>query len=127
MVDQPNITGTIRSVALGGNMTKIVRTSRDLPFSEVLKTQLERKTGITFSAHAVERLNERGIVLGDDELARLSQAVTKADEKGAEDSLILLNEMAFIVSIKNSTVITAIPGDAMKDKVFTNIDSAIIA
>lgn len=126
MVDQPNITGTIISAALGGNMTKIVRTSRDLPFSEVLKTQLERKTGITFSAHAMDRLNKRGIVLGNDELARLSQAVTKADEKGSEDSLILLNDMAFIVSIKNSTVITAIPGDAMKDNVFTNIDSAII-
>ena len=127
MLEQPNITGFVGSITPGAEMTRIVRTSRDLSFSEVLKTQLERETGITFSAHAMNRLNERGLILGSDELTRLSQAVTKAGEKGATDSLILVNDMAFIVSIKNQTVITAMSGEAMKDNVFTNIDSAIIA
>ena len=127
MLEQPNITGFVGSVTPDAGITRIVRTGNDLSFSDVLKTQLERETGITFSAHAMNRLNERGLLLGSEELTRLSQAVTKAGEKGAIDSLILLNDMAFIVSIKNQTVITAMSGEATKDNVFTNIDSAIIA
>ena len=127
MLEQPNITGYVGSIATGNGMTRIVRTGHDLSFSEVLKTRLEPETGITFSAHAMNRMNERGLMLGSDEMTRLSQAVTKACEKGATDSLILLNDMAFIVSIKNHTVITALSGEAMRDNVFTDIDSAVIA
>ena len=80
-----------------------------------------------FSAHAMDRLNERGITLEKEELGRLSGAVTKAEEKSVNDSLILINDMAFIVSIKNRTVVTAMTGDSIKDNVFTNIDSTVIA
>jgi flagellar operon protein len=127
VIKQPNMVSSINSVSSGTGLTKIVRSGRDLSFPDILQTQLERETGISFSAHAMDRLNERGITLGTDELTRLSQAVSKAKEKGAVDSLILVDDVAFVVSIKNSTVVTAMTGDSMKNHVFTNINSAIIA
>ena len=126
MVQYPNTIPQVNSVNAGPGLTKIVRTGRDLSFSDVLQVQLERETGISFSAHAMDRLNERNMVLGSDEITRLSKAVSKAEEKGAVDSLILLNDIAFIVSVKNRTVITAMTGNEMKNNVFTNIDSAVI-
>jgi len=127
MIERPNITGVAGSLCPDAGMTRIIRSSRDLSFADVLRVRLEHEAGLTFSAHAVDRMNDRGITLGSSEITRLSQAVTKAKEKGAVDSLILLNDMAFIVSIKNQTVVTAISGDSMKDNVFTNIDSAVVA
>ena len=126
MVEHANIPQHVNSVSSGSGMTRIVRTGHDLTFSDVLKTQLERDTGISFSAHAMERMNERDMTLGSEEMTRLSDAVSRAEEKGAVDSLILLNELAFIVSIRNRTVVTAMSGDTVKSNVFTNIDSAVI-
>ncbi|MFC1606767.1 TIGR02530 family flagellar biosynthesis protein [Candidatus Latescibacterota bacterium] len=127
MVEQPGSIRLINPAVSGTGTGRIVRTGRDLTFSQVLQSHLERETGISFSAHAMGRLNDRGITLGSDEISRLSRAVSKSGEKGGNDSLILLNDMAFIVSIENSTVVTAMTGDDLKDNVFTNIDSAIIA
>lgn len=109
------------------DLTKISRFGRDLSFSDVLKTQMEQVAGVKFSAHALDRLNERGISLENDELNRLSGAVSKAEEKGAIDSLILIDDKAFIVSIKNQMVVTAMTGDSIRNNVFTNIDSTVLA
>ncbi|MBT4483188.1 MAG: flagellar biosynthesis protein [Candidatus Latescibacteria bacterium] len=119
--------GHIQKAASPETLTKINRTTKDLSFSEVLKSRLEREAGVKFSSHAMERLRERGIILNKDETDRLNGAISLAGEKGVSDSLILINSMAFIVSIKNQTVVTAITGDNMKDNVFTNIDSTVIA
>ncbi|MFC1490702.1 TIGR02530 family flagellar biosynthesis protein [Candidatus Latescibacterota bacterium] len=108
------------------DLIKISRTGRDLSFSDVLKNRLEQESGITFSAHAMDRLNQRGIVMGNDELSQLSAAVELAGDKGADDTLVLINDKAFIVSVKNKTVITAMTGENIKDNVFTNIDSTVI-
>ena len=119
--------GSSDIIGLKNSLTKINRIGRDLSFSEVLRARLEQEAGVKFSAHAMNRLNERGITLENEELGRLSGAVMKADEKNVNDSLILINDMAFIVSIKNRTVVTAMTGDSIKDNVFTNIDSTVIA
>jgi len=119
--------GPVRRVTVGNGLTKIDRLGRDLTFSEVLKSRLEKEAGVTFSAHTMERLRERGISLGAGELSRLSEAVSRAEEKGASDSLILVDDKAFIVSVKNRTVVTAMTGESMREHVFTNIDSTVIA
>ena len=119
--------GGIEGIGIKSGLTKITRAGRDLSFSEVLKTRLEQQAGVKFSAHAMDRLNERGITLDNTELQRLSDAVVRAEEKGVNDSLILINDKAFIVSIKNQTVVTAMAGDSLKNNVFTNIDSTLIA
>ena len=46
--------------------------------------------------------------------------------KGARESLIYMNDLAFVVSVKNRTVITAMDGPSAKENIFTNIDSAAI-
>jgi flagellar operon protein len=96
----------------------------DKAFENVLQGELR---GVTFSKHAQERLESRQIRLNDADMTSLQRAVTRAEEKGAKDSLVLLRDLAFIVSVKNRTVVTAVDGDHLKDNVFTNIDSAVFA
>lgn len=93
-------------------------------FQQVLERQLTPEE-IRFSAHAQQRLALRS-GLTDSELKRLEDGVAKAAQKGARESLILMDNLALIVSVKNRTVITAVDGQRMKESVFTNIDSAVI-
>lgn len=118
--------GNAGRIGAPNGMTKVQRYGRDVTFSDVLKARIEQEAGLKFSSHAMERLNERGINLNGEELSKLSTAVSKAEGKGVQDSLILINDKAFIVSIKNRTVVTAMTGDALKENVFTNIDSAVV-
>jgi flagellar operon protein len=80
-----------------------------------------------FSRHALERLQRRGIDLGGPTLQRLAGGVARAAGKGSRDSVIFVDGTAFVVSVANNTVITAVGSENMRDHVFTNIDSAVIA
>jgi flagellar operon protein len=82
---------------------------------------------LQFSKHALARVERRGIELDPSTLGRLSQGVQRAASKGSRDSLVLVDGNAFVVSVSNRTVITAVGSEHMKDNVFTNIDSAVIA
>lgn len=93
-------------------------------FQQVLQRELTAGQ-IKFSAHAQQRLALRS-GLSDAEMKRLLDGVAKAEQKGARESLILMDNLALIVSVKNRTVITAVDGQRMKENVFTNIDSAVI-
>lgn len=104
-------------------------------FSKVLAGQVAqgRKPGkaaqagtVKFSAHAQARLQERNIELTAQHLQRLDHGVALAEAKGSVNSLVLMDDTAFIVSVKNKTVITAVPRHDAVDNVFTQIDSATI-
>jgi len=82
---------------------------------------------IQFSRHALARVQRRGIELDSSTLQRLAEGVGRAAGKGSRDSLVLVDGTAFVVSVSNHTVITAVDSEHMKDNVFTNIDSAVIA
>jgi flagellar operon protein len=84
-------------------------------------------SALHFSKHALERLQRRGIELDPATMKRLDEGVTRAAGKGSRDSLVLVDGTAFVVSVRNHTVITAVGTEHMKDSVFTNIDSAVIA
>jgi len=88
---------------------------------------LSREMKLKFSRHAQKRLASRNIELSDSEMERIHRAVQTARQKGAQDSLLLLDRLALVVSVKNNTVITAVNDEAIKENVFTNIDSAVIA
>lgn len=90
-------------------------------FNSILQHQLVR-----FSHHAEERLRQRGIQFKPEQMAKIQSAIDKAATKGAKDSLMLINDTALIVNIKNRTVVTAMDGASMKDNLFTQIDSAMI-
>lgn len=92
-------------------------------FKEVFDKEV---TKLKFSAHAQTRLTSREIPLTPTDIGKLETAVEKASAKGAKESLIMLDDMAFIVSVPNRTVITAVSAAQLKENVFTNIDSAVI-
>jgi len=94
-------------------------------FQDVFQQELD-KSAVKFSAHAEKRLAVKGITLSREQLSALEGAVDKAAKKGGKESLILMGDLAFVVSVKNRTVITAIDGERMRDNVFTQIDSAVI-
>lgn len=82
---------------------------------------------VKFSKHAALRLDDRNIELSSEQLVRLNEGTKKANAKGINESLVLVDELAFIVNIKNNTVITAMDQNEAKENVFTNIDGAVIA
>jgi flagellar operon protein len=95
-------------------------------FADVL-AQSAGASELRFSRHARDRLQQRGIDLGSQTLQRLAGGVARAAGKGSRESVVFVDGTAFVVSVKNNTVITAVGSDQMRDQVFTNIDSAVIA
>ncbi|MBW7886937.1 MAG: flagellar protein [Bacteroidetes bacterium] len=93
-------------------------------FQNVFEKELDE---LKFSKHAQQRLDSRSISLNDADKMKLQNAVSMAEQKGSNDSLVFLRDMAFIVSVKNRTVVTAIDKANLQQNVFTNIDSAVIA
>lgn len=89
------------------------------------KSKLEAPQ-LKFSNHAIERMNSRGISYSPEDLTRLGEAVQKAAAKGSKDTLVLMDSSALIVSVKNNTVVTVMDKSALKENVFTNIDSTIV-
>ena len=96
-------------------------TGKGKSFEEILKQQ-----SLKFSAHAKVRIAHSMIPLDVNQIQRINSAVEKAAAKGAKDSLILKDNLALIVSVKNRTVVTAMDGKSIRWNVFTNIDSAVI-
>jgi len=103
-----------------------VKTEPTDSFAKVLQESLADQRKIKFSSHAEKRLQQRNITLDPQKVAQLEKAVDKAEARGARESLILMNNLAFVVNIPNKTVITAMDQASMKENVFTNIDSAVI-
>lgn len=90
-------------------------------FQQIFKDKMVR-----LSHHAEQRLEQRGIQLLPEQMAKIESALDKAAAKGAKDSLILFKDMAFIVNVKNRTIVTAMDSSSMQDNVFTQIDSAVV-
>jgi flagellar operon protein len=95
-------------------------------FADVLKG-VAGSQPVQFSKHAVQRLERRNLAVDPTSMQRLQDGVDRAAGKGARDAVVLVDDTAFVVSVRNRTVITAVGTDQMKDHVFTNIDSAVIA
>ncbi|HEY5672413.1 MAG TPA: TIGR02530 family flagellar biosynthesis protein [Malonomonas sp.] len=95
-------------------------------FDQLLQKKIEQ-TGLKFSKHAVDRMNSRGIALSAGQLERLEKAVSQVEAKGGKESLVLIDDTALVVSVKNDTVVTVVDKQQLKNNVFTNIDSAVIA
>lgn len=93
-------------------------------FEQMFKTELEK---LSFSSHATKRLESRDIHLSNEEISRLNEAVKKAQAKGSKDSLVMMNDTAFIVNIPNKTVVTAMYVGQGEENIFTNIDSVVFA
>lgn len=99
--------------------------SNQVSFQEILtKKTSSFEEGLKFSKHANQRLASRNIDLSNEQLQRLENATNRAREKGMKESLVLVDNLAFIVNVKNNLVVTAV-NDTEKS-IFTNIDGAVI-
>lgn len=108
----------------GRSGSRVTKNDVGISFQEILN----QKTGapVKFSKHATNRLADRNINLTGDQLNRLNEGTRKAGAKGIQESLVLVDELAFIVNVPNNTVITAKDQDETNENVFTNIDGAVI-
>lgn len=106
------------------------RNAEGLSFQEILqqKSSAEKTEAneLRFSKHAAGRLNDRNISLTEEQLERLNDGARKAGQKGIRDSLVIVDELAFIVNVPNHTVVTAMDSTETTDSVFTNINGAVI-
>jgi len=97
------------------------------PFAEVLKQTIQpQQQKVRFSAHALKRIEQRQLELAGPTLDRLNEGLNRLNAKGSKHSLILMDNTAFVVSVRNRTVVTAIDQANSKQNIFTNIDSVAI-
>ncbi len=97
-----------------------------LSFKELLEREVKNEGGVEFSKHAAQRIEQRSIVMTEDSLHRLNEGVKIAQQKGLDDTLILIDKTAFIVSAQNNRVITTVSENDITGNVFTNIDGTVI-
>ncbi len=121
----PSIEELTERYNLKGTAQKPVKGQRT--FAEVLTEKQGEEFGLKFSKHAQERLSDRNINLSASQLDRLSDGMERAEKKGINDSLVMIDNLAFIVNTKSSTVVTAMDANESSEKVFSNIDGAVIA
>ena len=95
-------------------------------FDQLLSNKIDH-SGVKFSKHAVDRMNNRGIQFSSSQIERLEQAVSQVNAKGGKESLVMIDDTALVVSVKNEPVVTVVDTQQLKNNVFTNIDSAVIA
>jgi flagellar operon protein len=108
----------------GLQQQKPIALPEERSFKKIFEAEVQQ---LRFSKHAQDRLESRNMQLNENDKAQLEKAVQLAEQKGSQDSLVFLKDMAFIVNVKNRTVVTAIDREHLRQNVFTNIDSAIVA
>ncbi len=111
------------AVSSGSTSTARQANVNGVSFAETLA----RAQDLKFSNHAQKRLQTRDIALSDDGIARLAGAVEKAEKRGGRESLVLMDDMAFIVNVKQRLVVTALDARQRGEGVFTQIDSVVFA
>ncbi|MGA7723537.1 MAG: TIGR02530 family flagellar biosynthesis protein [Ignavibacteriaceae bacterium] len=109
-------------ITQSGDFKSTTVQSGENSFNSIFQQELEK---IKFSSHALKRLETRNIQLNETDINKIQDAVSKAEQKGSKDSLVMVNDTAFIVNIPNRTVVTAMPVNESSENVFTNIDSVV--
>lgn len=106
---------------------KTAGTPKATQFADVLRRATETGTSrLQVSAHAEARIHERGIAFDALQKQSVSEAMNLLESRGSRDALLLRSDAAFVVNVPNRTVVTAIGREEMTDRVFTQIDSAMV-
>lgn len=107
--------------------------SAETSFEEILRKKVDLtdpKTqgtaDLRFSKHAAQRLSDRNISLSKEQLDRLQKGARLCGDKGIKESLVIMDEYAFIVNTQKNTVITAMEQGNEGENIFTNIDGAVL-
>ena len=113
-------------IANRGNVPGQQERIKKSSFKDMFSKELASSHELHFSKHASERMFSRGIELSDQKIASIANAIDKAGEKGAKETLVLTDDAALVVSVENRTVITVFNRDNLREGVVTSIDSAVI-
>lgn len=123
IINSPLTTGKVQTNNVRNNTT----TATGAGFEKFLQQAINKDTEVKFSKHAELRMQARNIDLTQTQKDKINNAVSIAQQKGVKDSLVILDDIAFVVNVNSKTVITAVNSNELKDNVFTNIDGAIFA
>ncbi len=109
----------------------IVSQKQQLPIRQATQPGFEQYLDaaineLKFSKHALLRLENRKLEPELSQIARLQEGIEMARSKGSINSLVLVDNLAFVVSVKNNTVVTAMCVDQKESKVFSQIDTTVI-
>ncbi|WP_280768977.1 TIGR02530 family flagellar biosynthesis protein [Salipaludibacillus daqingensis] len=104
----------------------VTQNNAENSFQNMLASKIDEQQKLKISKHAEQRLMDRGIEVSGDVWNEIHSKVKEAKQKGVQDSLVLTNDAAFVVSAKNDTVITAMDREEAASQLFTNINGAII-
>lgn len=101
-------------------------------FEAILQQAGSASTGVQFSRHAQNRVDRRDLNLDPATMTRLNNAIDRAAQKGSKSSVVMLDGLAVVVDVRDRTVVTAMntngtAGQPGKERVFTNIDSVVVA
>lgn len=108
----------------GPSFTEILSRQKSI---DDLAAERSNATGqLRFTKHADARLVQRDIRLTDEQMMRLEEGTRKASDKGIKESLVLVDDLAFIVNTDKKMVITAIDQNSSEDNIYTNIDGAVV-
>ena len=118
---RPVITGIPNA---GQKINKTGRKNEGAAFDKIFTEQLRDKE-IKMSRHAAERIQQRNIEVSPEVRNKVGKAIEMAEKKGIKDSLVLTDNIAFVVYVNSKTIVTAIDKDSLNEKVFTNIDGAV--
>lgn len=102
---------------------KSTQNTSETSFSEILSQAQD----VRFSNHAQKRLQSRQINLDADSVSRLSEAVDRVEKRGSQSSLVLMDDVAFLVNVPERLVVTAVDANNRGEGVFTQIDSVVLA
>ncbi|WP_171906266.1 hypothetical protein [Desulfuromonas thiophila] len=82
---------------------------------------------LRFSAHARQRMANRGLPLDAGQLDRAQQALELLRAKGSCSAAVLLDRLVLVLSVPQSLVVTVMEQSQMRQQVLTRIDSALLA
>lgn len=115
--------------AQSGGVAGQPQTARIAPAAQspAFAETLAQVQDVRFSNHAQKRLQSREIALSDEHVNRLAQAIDKAEQRGGKSSLVMVDDLAFVVNVRERLVVTAVDSVHRGEGVFTQIDSVVIA
>lgn len=99
------------------------KTNAPSEFQQILEKE-ERL--LNLSQHAETRIRSREIPWNEDLERRIAGGIDQAQGKGSKEALIIADNVAVIANVKSRTIVTAMDRSQLKERVFTNIDSAVL-
>lgn len=117
---------TINPTSPGVSDSPGIRKSQVPEGPSEFKKLLEQEQGVSLSQHAETRIRSREIPWDDALKSRVTEGINRLEEKGSREALILAGDVAFIANVRSRTIVTAMDRSQLQERIFTNIDSAVM-